>query len=72
MGVSMTIPEYFEAFVRSHFQDQHVDAVLDEFVQFASDGVGGSRYTHQTVKSLMLSRERGIAPEKLDCFGDPR
>ena len=68
----MTVPEYFEAFVRCKFKAAHVDRVLDEFIQYASDGIGGSKYTHSTVKSLLLSREQGVDHSKLDCFGEPR
>jgi len=65
----MSIPEYFDRFVRAHFQERHVEQVLDEFIVFASDGEGGSEYTRRTVAALLKSRDSGKPPASLSYFG---
>lgn len=65
----LKLPEYIEQFVASHFQPRHVSRVVDEFIELASDGVGGSEYTRETVANLMVAREAGRLPTQLNYRG---
>lgn len=65
----LPLPEYIQTFVELHFAERYVEPVVDEFIDFMSDGRGGSEYTRRVATKLIEAREKGKQPRDLNYYG---